>query len=996
MKDINCLKGGLIAMAAFFIPALLSAQADWQQRTDYTIKVRLDDVRHRLHGEIRIEYHNNSPQALQEMYIHLWPNAYSGTRTALAKQELEHSGNTHLFRRDGGFIDSLSFTVDGTAVSYTEWEKNPDVVYIRLPQSLPSGGKISLHTPFRVDLPDGEISRLGHLKQAYMITQWYPKPAVYDQNGWHPMPYLSQGEFYSDFGSFDVEITLPANYVVGATGELQTQSEIRFLQKKLAEAAPDPDLYQTPASAAETKTLHYTQDRVHDFAWFADKDFVVRADTAVLQSGRNVYCYALATVQNAGSWRRAASWVKKGVEYYSKRIAEYPYSYCTAVDGTIAAGGGMEYPMITIIGDGDEERTIIHEVGHNWFYGILASDERSYPWLDEGLNTYYEDACFRDMSAYSRKRIPAINLGGDLMEAAGSEFVIRHNGQQSPGLPAVDYSALNYGLEVYTHTGNNFHYLEMYLGRALFDSCMQAYYKTWAFRHPGPMDIRNVFEEVSGKDLGWFFEGLMKERILPDLSLRIEGTNTLVLKNTYTHPLPVEISFIKGKVRTRSMWLEPFSGEQTLQADLSGCDWIEVNYRGVLREKDRSNNYVKPSGAGRNGIPAGVLPYISLPVYDKMYMGLGPVYAWNNYNKSMIGLLLHNKPLVPRRQEFLVLPLISFNPIGFAALGDYRYRLLPDRSRLAFMDIGVNFRRFAWDFTEKALNYNRIEVRAEGEFKRNKPAVPKRSGMQLRYMFINKQTGGMYAHLGIRDINYEVGELSYWYEHYNRRFPFYVKTALEYKHDFYRLNGRKPTTLKLWAEATQKINYVRNRKGLEIRAFAGVFLLHANTLVNNNLQMNGWSGPNDYLLDHFYFGRSDTRGFTGNQFVEREGNFKVYAPGGQSGRFLTSLNLKADFPVQWVPIGVYADFGLHAAKVTDVGTGTVSNQWNGFYNAGLYVNVIPGGACSIYFPIPQATSKNLMFANNDFKNPYWSYVRFSLNLMKLNPFKFREWVRELK
>jgi len=983
-------------MAAFFIPALLGAQSAWQQRTDYTIRVRLDDVQHRLRGDIRIEYHNNSPQALQEMYIHLWPNAYSDTRTALARQELELSGNTHLFRRDGGFIDSLSFTVNGVPVSYTEWEKNPDVAYIRLPQPLLPGAKLTLYTPFRVDLPDGEISRLGHLGQSYMITQWYPKPAVYDGAGWHPMPYLSQGEFYSEFGSFDVEITLPANYVVGATGELQTQSEIDFLHKKLREPAPDPDLCETPPSAPETKTIRYTQDRVHDFAWFADKDFVVRADTARLKSGREVYCYSMATAENAISWKQAASWVKKGVEYYSERIGEYPYRYCTAVDGTIAAGGGMEYPMITIIGEGDQERTIVHEVGHNWFYGILASDERTWPWLDEGINTYYEDACFRDMAAFSRRPRAPLGLTGDLLEPAGMHFMAMNNRQQSPGLPSAEYSSLNYGLEVYMHTGSNFHYLEKYLGRPLFDSCMQAYYQMWAFRHPGPMDIRNVFEERTGKDLGWFFDGLMKERVLPDLSLHIEGKNTLTVKNSYTHPLPVELSFMKGDVRTRSMWLEPFSGEQSLEADLSGCDRIEVNYRGTLREKSRHNNYVKPSGAGRNAVPVGVLPYVSLPVYDKMYMGLGPVYAWNNYNKSMLGLLLHNKPLLPRRHEFLVLPFISFNPVGFAAIGDYRYRILPDRSKLAFMDFGINYRRFAWDFTEKAQNYNRIEVRAEGEFKRNKPAVPKRSGMQVRYLFINKQAGDMYAHLGIRDINYEIGEVSYWYEHYNRRFPFYVKTALEYKHDFYRLNGRKSTNLKLWAEARQRINYVKNRKGLEIRAFAGVFLLHSNTLVSNNLQMNGWSGPNDYLLDHFYFGRSDTRGFTGNQFVEREGNFKIYAPGGQSSLFLSSLNLKVDFPVQWVPIGLYADLGLQGAPVTDAATGISTNQWAGYCNAGLYLDLAPGGLCSVYFPIPQATSKNLMFANNNFKDPYWSYVRFSLDLMKLNPFRFKEWVRELK
>jgi len=1004
MKKQNALhKGGLIAMAAFFMIHALYGQQNWQQEVNYQIRVSLDDQAHRLRGELSFVYYNHSPQGLQEMYIHLWPNAYSHPKTALGRQLLEQNGKT--LPVNEGFIDSLAFSANGTTLGYEYWNGHRDVIRIQLPRALEPGDSVVIHTPFRVGLPDAMYSRLGRNGQSYMITQWYPKPAVYDEKGWHPMPYLNQGEFYSEFGTFDVEISLPANYVVGASGVLLTESEQEFLAAKCREPIPNSDYYDVPPSDTLIKTLHYRQARIHDFAWFAAKDFVVRSDTALMSGGRQVICYSMATVYNAADWKHAAAWTRRGIEYYSERVGEYPYGYCTVVDGSISAGAGMEYPMITVIEGGASERTIVHEVGHNWFYGILGSDEREHPWLDEGLNSYYEDACFRELQENGRykgegsnNRLLDIVSRNESSDITYWRIMAGNNLQQAPDLPAVAYGSMNYGQEVYAHTSDLFAYLELYLGREVFDEAMQAYYRKFAFKHPYPSDLQDVLEQSSGKELDWFFQGLMHKRELPDLSLKVLGRNVLLLENNYTHALPAEITLLKSNVVIRRIPVEPFLGKKELQVDLSGADRAELNREGYLHEKNYSNNLVRRvGGVFRNTLPAtGVYPFIAVPFRSKERIGMAPVYAWNNYNKSMIGLAVHNKTLFARRHEFLVLPMLSFNPVGFAAIGDYRYRFLPDRSRVAFMDLGLNYRRFAWDFTEKALNYNRLELRAEGEFKRRRPAVPQRSGMQLRYMAINKEAGGVYNYLGIGDLNYEIAEAAYWYEHFNRRYPFYLRTALEYKHDFYRLNGRKPTSIKLWAEAIQKINYVKNRKGLEIRAFAGVFLLHSNTLVNNNLQLNGWNGSNDYLLDYLYFGRSDVRGFTAQQFVEREGNFKINAPGAQSSRFLTTLNVKVDFPLRWVPVGIYADLGLNTVKVTNVNTGQVSTPWNLFYNAGLYINLLPNGACSIYLPIPAATSQNFMFANNNFKDPYLNYVRFSLNLMKLNPFKFREWVRELK
>ena len=202
--------------------SLLKAQSYFQQEVNYTIGVKLDDVKHELQANEKIEYINNAPNQLSFIYMHLWPNAYKDNSTPLAKQ-LFQKGETKLYYatdEERGFIDQLDFKVNDQPVKWELLKDSIDICKIYLNEPLPSKGKIIITTPFHVKIPSAAISRLGHMGQAYMISQWYPKPAVYDQNGWNYMPYLNQGEFYSEFGSFDVSITVPKNYILGATGDL--------------------------------------------------------------------------------------------------------------------------------------------------------------------------------------------------------------------------------------------------------------------------------------------------------------------------------------------------------------------------------------------------------------------------------------------------------------------------------------------------------------------------------------------------------------------------------------------------------------------------------------------------------------------------------------------------------------------------------------------------------------------------------------------------------
>ncbi|HEX2627631.1 MAG TPA: M1 family metallopeptidase, partial [Chitinophagaceae bacterium] len=381
------------------LAAIAQPAADyWQQQVNYSIDVALNDNNHTLKGNVTMEYSNNSPDKLTFIWFHLWPNAYKNESTAYAKQVFRDAEGKKRWKemKDKGYIDGLDFTVDGVKAKVEPDPQNIDIIKVLLPNPLEHGQKAIIKTPFFVKIPTYS-SRSGHLDQSYIICQWFPKPAVYDRKGWHPIPYLDQGEFYSEFGSFDVKITVPSAYVVGATGMMQNADEFaKYKELGKANNTNEKSTRYTAINSSPTKTLQYKGDNMHDFAWFADKDFIIRYDTAQLASGTVIDVFTYSYENGNKHWSKSVGYVEDAIRNYSNWIGEYPYPIAQAVEGPKnVMSGGMEYPTITLITspDADEPRldgVIAHEVGHNWFYGILGSNEREHAWMDEGVNTYFQ------------------------------------------------------------------------------------------------------------------------------------------------------------------------------------------------------------------------------------------------------------------------------------------------------------------------------------------------------------------------------------------------------------------------------------------------------------------------------------------------------------------------------------------------------------------------------------------------------------------------------
>ena len=640
----------------------LLAQDYFQQTVNYNINVTLDDENHTLKGMEYIDYFNNSPNDLEFIWFHIWPNAYKDNTTALAKQKLENGSTILHFanEKERGYINQLDFKVNGETVHWEYHYEHIDICKLFLNKPLKAGQSIRISTPFFIKIPDAKLSRLGHVEQSYMITQWYPKPAVYDKDGWHPMPYLDQGEFYSEFGSFDVSITLPNNYTVGATGDLQNQEEIERLNElaKITDTITKfPDDMSFPKSNKKTKTLRYKQKNVHDFGWFADKRYhVLKGEVKLPKSKEKVTLWTMFTNNEADLWKNSLEYMHDAIYYYSLWNGDYPYKHCSAVDGTISAGGGMEYPNITVIGESRNkfrlEEVIMHEVGHNWFYGILGSNERDHPWLDEGLNSFYELRYMRlkypkyniltnEMPNFLKKTLDLENYTNKQIMGELMYLMNTWTGKDQPiELHSAKYSEMNYGGIVYSKTAIVFDYLMAYLGEEIMDQCMKTYFKRWRFKHPQPEDLRIIFEEISGKNLSWFFDDLIKTTKKLDYAIidsKIESNDLLIkLKNKGEIAAPVTISGIRNGISINPIWIEGFNGKQIIRYPNEDYDYIRIDKNGSMPETNRNNNILRTKGILKKIEP--IKPQIIGSLYhpEKTQIFFYPKINYNIYNEKRL------------------------------------------------------------------------------------------------------------------------------------------------------------------------------------------------------------------------------------------------------------------------------------------------------------------------------------------------------------------------
>lgn len=497
----------------FFLFISLSSQAQtyWQQKVDHSINVRLDASKHAIDGFSKIHYTNNSPDTLYYIWFHIWPNAYQNDRTAFSEQLLENGDTKFYFSSPNkrGFINNLHFKTGELDLKTEAHPEYQDIIKLILPSPLLPKQSIQITTPFHVQLPFN-FSRGGWNATTFQVTQWYPKPAVYDAKGWHPMPYLDQGEFYADFGDYEVTITVPQPFTIAATGNPQQPVENAFY-------APDTkgnNFDRTQWNTLQTKTLTFKQKNIHDFAWFADPTLTLHKDTIQLPSGKIIQANVYFHLNKIDLWQNSLENVKQAIHTLSSWLGDYPYDVVTVIDGEMGFMGGMEYPTITMItgakNQKDLDLVIFHEIGHNWFYGALASNERQEPWMDEGMNSYYE-------KRYKQLKYPYTPVKGILgliydprFEDALLQQQIQTHKDQPISTPAEQFTASNYSFIAYQKTAQWMKKLERSVGTESFDNAMKNYFTEWKFKHPNRNNFKESIERSIGRNLDDLFTLLDK------------------------------------------------------------------------------------------------------------------------------------------------------------------------------------------------------------------------------------------------------------------------------------------------------------------------------------------------------------------------------------------------------------------------------------------------------------------------------------------------------
>lgn len=931
------------------VPFLLHSQpgnaphstAYFQQQADYDIEVTLNDTTNELNGFITIRYTNHSPDELTFVYLHLWPNAYRDQNTPLAKQLLENGRTSFWYSKPSqrGYIDELDFKLNAENCHWDFDSATKEICKVYLNHPLKTGETVSISSPFHVKLPE-TFSRLGHVGQSYQITQWYPKPVVYDRYGWHPIPYLDQGEFYSEYGSYDVAITLPDNYVVGATGDLQDTDEINWLNRK-AEATKgikefNPDM-QFPASSSTTKTIHYHQDKIHDFGWFADKRFyVLKGEVELPYSKNKVTTWSLFTPKNADLWLKAPQYLHDAIYYYSLWVGEYPYKQVTAVDGTISAGGGMEYPNITIIGDAGSDfqldDVITHEVGHNWFYGMLGSNERDHAWMDEGINSYYEYRYLR--TKYPDRKLigkfPAgIAKAYDLAQYKhkyqmdlGYQLMARQNYDQAIDIPSADFTDANYALMVYGKSMLLFDYLEAYLGTEVFDKAMKKYFETWKYKHPYPQDLRKIVENETGKDLSWFFEDLLKSnkkvdyKIAKELkgnsapsidysdssrSSSINHETRILLKNKGAINSPVSVSVLHKDSIIRTLWVDGFAKEKEVAINTEGGDKIQIDPLLQIPEINRKNNTYKLNKPAPKLEKLRLQFLTSIENQNRTQICWAPYLGWNNYDKTQVGLVFYN-PFIPKQKfTYMLAPAFGTGSVQFIGMGRLAYNFYPEKNLQRFT-VGIYGKRFSYLLFPKNLTFNKIEPYVQIEFQKKNARSVYTHSLYLRSVnvwldWIN------YKNKKKETQRYYVNELKYRFERNTTLHPLHVTATLQQGNHF----------LGLWAEGNFTISYKRKNEGFFIRVFAGGFpvyfkgtsditaplpRLYLSTVSNNTFAY--WL-QKDYLFDENFIDRNGRDKYLGRQVALSGVAFRSITTFGATSKFLAAANFSTTthrfFPV---------------------------------------------------------------------------------------------------
>ncbi len=529
----------------------------WQNSADYSLEATLDDKNHTIKGNVTIQYTNNSPETLDFIWLFLEQNRF--TETSRGTLTTPVTGSRYSGDIEGGLELSnvLAKTKTGSSSKHLISDTRMQL-FLDKPLAA-KGGQVEIKMDFKFKIPVEGMDRMGRFEAkdgtVYALAQWYPRVAVFDDVvGWNTDPYLGAGEFYCEYGDFDVKITAAADQTVVCSGVLQNPEEVltQKQQERIAKAEKsDETVYiikpnEVAKSEAQAKkdgtlTWHFKMENTRDVAWASSRAFIWDAARINLGNGKTGLAQSVYPKESDGNhaWGRSTEYTKASVEFHSNTY--YPYPYHNAINVATNVGG-MEYPGVSFCGyqrGGAALWSVTdHEFGHNWFPMIVGSNERRFPWMDEGLNIFinhYSTEAFNNGEYPTRSSSPRTLIG--YLTAEGREGIDTYADIANPR---------NLAYTAYYKPAAGLYLLREYiLDHERFDYAFKSYIKTWAYKHPQPNDFFNHIENVVGEDLSWFWNGWFFGNGNIDLGiLSVEpykGDYLITVENNGDFPMPVEL-----------------------------------------------------------------------------------------------------------------------------------------------------------------------------------------------------------------------------------------------------------------------------------------------------------------------------------------------------------------------------------------------------------------------------------------------------------------------
>ncbi len=594
----------------------------WQQHVDYTMAVDMDVKNYKYKGTQKLVYTNNSPEVLNRVYYHLYPNAFQPNSEMDARLQsipdpdgrmvnnlgtkadpIYESRISKLSPEEIGYINVTSLLQDGKKVNH---ETQGTILIVTLDQPIQPGQKTTFDMVFDAQLPL-QIRRSGRNNKegvALSMSQWYPKLAEYDDEGWHADPYIAR-EFYGVWGDFDVKITIDKNYTIGGTGYLQNPNEIGHG-------------YETePVKKQKGKTLtwHFKAPNVHDFTWAADPNYI--HDKLQVENGpmlHFLYKNSMAA-DKLENWKKLQPITAELMKYYSENVGKYPYDQYSVIQG---GDGGMEYGMCTlIVGEGTISGLIsvtAHELAHSWFQFVLASNENKHSWMDEGFTTYIQD---RALDA-----ITGTNSDNPFEGSYRSYISLANSDREQPQSTHSDRYAYNRAFSTASYSKGSLFLaqLDYIMGKDNLDKTLKQYFKEWAFKHPKPMDFKRIAEKVSGLELDWYLTDWTQttnkiDYAIKDVAAQANKTSvTLERIGSMPMPIDLEITYADGTKSTYYIPLRMMRGAKPtpqtttvlknwawahpsytfeIEKSKSTIKTITIDPRGYMADVNRENNVLK-------------------------------------------------------------------------------------------------------------------------------------------------------------------------------------------------------------------------------------------------------------------------------------------------------------------------------------------------------------------------------------------------------------------